>query len=517
VKKWLIGIVAAVVVAGGGFYWALAVYPTRLFRGAVDGALASLPAGFSGSYGGATYSLLDGTGTLTGLAIHGPDANKLDLAIDTLTLVHPATDLGPAWAHAAADPTKIQPDLQLPVADAITVKGVSFRDADDRLTLASGRISHPRLYPWALLHPGVPSLAQARAALMEHAHAPTLADVMPLLRVEAHWMLGFGYDDYEAEGLMALTALPASGATPAASAAYTIQKMTSGRYDRGNTASSALEGLTMKSDLFGSFGIAAAKIEGLELEKPLTAFLANQDATPDMLDGLSLKSLTYGPMSVQGEVGSPSVIGTFALANVVFEHGLLTSADLAFTGLRVNREQLPNLNAVAAFEQLGLDAMTLNLNLGYRWDLAQGRMTVENATFEVQELGALSLSFEVEGAGSPQDLLAKARLVHAVLRYKDASLADRALKIAATEKGTDPDDLRQQLIATAQQMVTAQGATAATAATARAVSDFLSAPRSLAIELAPKQPVPLMALLAAGSLPPDRLVATFGLSIAANR
>lgn len=318
-------------------------------------------------------------------------------------------------------------------------------------------------------------------------------------------------------GLDAHGAMAAAPNMPAAEISYSIQKMTSGRYDRGSAASTGIEGLTMRSDLFGSLGIAHAAIEGLEMQKPLTALLEGQDLARELLDGLSLKSMTYGPMSVQAEVGSPSVLGTFSLANVAFEHGLLVSADLAFDGVRVSREQSPNLNAVDAFDKLGLDTMTFNLDLDYRWDLSRHDITVEKAAIEVLELGSLSLSFEVADAGSPADLPAKARLVHAVLRYEDASLATRALKIAAAEKGTDPDDLRQQLIATTQQMGHAAGATQATAATARAVGDFLNAPHSLAIELAPKEPVPLMALLAAGSIPPERLVPALGLSIAANR
>ncbi len=516
-KKLLLGILAVFVVAGGGLYWGLAVYPTRIFRAAIDASIASLPPGYTASYGGTSYALFAGTGTITGLSIHGVEPKNFDLTIGSLTLVHPATDIGASWAQAAADPSKIAPGLALPVADDVTVKGISYRDADNRLSLASAHLSHPRIYPWALLHPGVPSLEEARASLMARTHAPAPGDFLPILRAEARWTLGFGYDGYEAQGLDAHGTVPATPNTQAADVSYTIQKMVSGRYDRGSVEKSAIDGLTMRSDLFGSLGIAHVEIEGLDIAQPLTALLDGQEMAPALLDGVSLKSMSYGPMSVQGEVGSPSVLGTFSLANVAFEHGLLVSADLAFDGVRVSREQLPNLNAVDAFDRLGLDAMTFNVDLGYRWDLAKGVMTVEKATLEVKELGSLSLSFVIANAAQPQDLLAKSRLVHATLLYKDASLADRALKIAATEKDIDPDDLRAQLIGSVQQMAQAPGATQATAATARAVGDFLNAPRSLAIELAPKEPVPLVSLLAAGSIPPERLVPALGLSIAANR
>ncbi len=516
-RKVLIGVVAALIAAGGGIYWGLAVYPTRLFRSAADAAIAALPAGYSASYASAAYSLFSGTGTLTGLSVHGAEPQKFDLSIDQVTLVHPATDIGQSWAQAAADPTKIAPGLAIAVADDIAVEGFSYRDDTDRVTIAAAQVSHPRLYPWALLHPGVPSLADARNSLMARTHAPQPEDFVPLLRAEARLALGFGYDGYEAKDVDAHDAMPATPDARAADVSYTIEKMTSGRYDRGSAASMAIDGFTTRSERFGSLGIAHAAIDGLEMRAPLAALLDGQDVTPALLDGFALKSMSYGPMSIQGAIGAPSVLGTFQLANLAFQHGLLVSADLAFDGVRVSREQLPNLNAVEAFDRLGLDAMTFDLDIDYRWDLAKGEMTVEKAMLAVSELGSLSLTFAIADAATPQDVVAKAKLVHALLLYKDASLADRALKMAAADRGTDPDDLRQQLIGTLQQIEGAPDATPTTAATARAVGDFLNAPHSLTIELAPKEPVPLVALFTAGQIPPQRLVPMLGLTIAANR
>lgn len=516
-RKLLLGIVAVLIVAGGGLYWGLAIYPTRLFRASVDATIAALPAGYSASYTGASYSLFSSTAILTGVSVHRPEPNAFDVAIEQVTLVHPATDIGASWAKAAADPAKIAPGFALPVADEVSLKGFTYRGANDRVALASMRVSHPRLYPWALLHPGVPSLAEARASLMARTHAPQPGDFLPLLRAEALWTLGFGYDAYEAEGLDAHGGVPATENAPPTEVSYTIQKMTSGRYDRGTFASTAFDGLTMRSELFGSLGVAHAEIEGLDVQQPLAALLDGQDMTPALLDGISLKSMSYGPMSVQGAVGAPSVLGTFSLANLAFRHGWLVSIDLAFDGVRVNRDQIPNLNAVDALDRLGLDAMTFDFDLAYRWDLAKGEMTVAKAVLAVKELGSLTLSFDVANAATPQDFGTKARLVHAVLLYQDASLAERAIKMAAEEKGSNPDDLRAQIIGTLQQIQKAPDATAASAATARAMGDFLNAPHSLALELAPKEPVPLLTLLSAGQIPPQRLVPMLGLSIAANR
>jgi hypothetical protein len=515
-RKLLISLVV-IVVAAAGLYAALAIYPTRVFRGSLDASIAALPQGYGASYKTARYSLFSHRAMVTGLAVRRAGPEGFDLSADEVDIVAPATDFADAWAHAATDPAKLAPDFALVIADEVTAKGVKFHNADTSATLASAHVMRPRVYPWALLHPGVPSIAEARALFLARAQMPMLSDVTPLLRAEASLILGIGYDGYDAQSFAATASMPATAQMQAATVSYTIQRFIAGRFDRGDGNGGNLDAMTMRSPFIGSLGIAHVALEGIAAQKPLTRLLGGEPLSAAMLDGLALKRVSYGPMSIQGESGPPVVLGTFTLANVAFAHDVLVSGDLAFEGFRIGRGQIPNLEAVEMFNQLGIDTMTVNLALGYRWDMDRRRLSIHGATLKVNELGALALSLEVGDVGSAQDLLAKGRLVRAELRYDDASLAARALKIAADQRGTDPKSLREQLIDTATQISAAPGISPVTAATARALSDFLAAPHSLKIVLVPPDPLPLAEFLVASRMPPDMLLPKLGITVSANR
>jgi hypothetical protein len=519
-RKWLIGIIALGVL-GGGAYYGLALYPSQRLRSTLDQTIHTLPPGLSASYKDAHYALFGQRATIQGVAIHRDEPNGFDVTVAALDVARPATDFAALWAKAAADPAAVPPNMMLVLADAIVAQSVTYRDATTSAKLASLRVTQPGVYPWSLVRPGAPSLAAAREDFLAHAlvpgAAPVFGDYLPFLRAEAALILGVGYDGYDAVALAAVVGLPATLAMPATTVSYTVDKMTAARTDRGDTTGGTVDGLTVQSYLFGSFGIAHVAIEGVKMRDTLIQLLSGTAPTPAMLDGLAVKRIAYGPMALQPPAGQPMSLGTFSVTNIAFSHGLLVSGELAFDGLRIRRSQMPNAQLIDVFDKLGTDSATLGFGLGFRWDLDKQRIAVRDTTLKIAELGALALSLDIDSVGSQQDLITKARLVHATLRYEDASLAERALKIMAIQNGGDSAALRQQLIATATQLGAAPGATAMTQAAARAVREFVAAPRSLQIELAPSTPVPLLTLMTAWAMPPDQLVPRLGLSIAANK
>jgi hypothetical protein len=516
VRKWLV-VVALVVAFAGGAYAALVVYPAHLFRASLDAGIKGLPPGYSASYASADYSLLRRHATLTGVRFARPEPGAFDVGVDRLEIDHPSTDFVTAWSSAAADPTKVAPNLALVLGDEVDADTVTYRDSDESVALASAHVLRPRIFPWALLHPGVPSFAEARAALLMRAHAPQPGDLLPIIRAQAPWILGIAYDSYSSQSLKATEAMPAEGTMPAGTVTYEVRKMESGKSERGDTDSESADGITVTSPAFGSVTVARVAVMGLTLQQPLTRLLNGEAPAADMLDGVALKSLSFGPMSAQPPAGPGSSLGTFSLADIAFAGGMLVSGTVAFEGFRVNRDQIPTLGAAEMFDQLGLDTMTISLSAAYKWDRDKKVMSIANAIAKVNELGALSLSVELAGVGAAADIPAKARLTHLLLHYDDASLADRAIKFAAEQQGGDPAALREAIIAAAQKIGEAPGTDPATAATARAVSDFVASPHSLTIEMNPPEPVPLLALFAAGITPPGRLVPRLGITVSANR
>src|SRR6185437_8762105 len=94
-----------------------------------------------------------------------------------------------AWARAVADPNSFAQDKALPVADSVAMKGVSVRSSAINLNEASTRITKLRLYPWALLHDGMPTWRELQASVAAGTESPEHADPLPVLRAEASMLL----------------------------------------------------------------------------------------------------------------------------------------------------------------------------------------------------------------------------------------------------------------------------------------------------------------------------------------
>jgi hypothetical protein len=512
-RKWLIiGVVVLAAVAGASFY-GIEIFPTQRFRSALDAELAALPPGVTASYADAHYSVFPGRATITGVKIHHADPTPYDVSIGEIDAVHPAFDIAASWAHAAAAPDSVAPDAALVLADDIAAANIAYHDPMTDATIRSLHAVRPRVYPWALLRPGVPSMAEARAALTATAgHTPTLADVMPLLRLEASLMLGMGFDHYGGEGVAVTGKAPASATTPATTVTYAIDKYDSAAYDRGVGGLATIDGLTAHNDLF-AMTVAHTEVDGIAVRDPLTKLLADGAPDPAMLDGLAVKRIVYGPMTFQAGKQKPAAIGTLSLAGLTFSHGLLASAVLVLDGFRVGRGQAPNSPVDGLLDELGLDTLTLSFKLGYRWDPEQRKLSISDTVIDVRELGTLRFALDLDGIGSPQDALTRGRLVHALLRYEDASLAYRGMTLLALQKHVPEVTMRQQIIAMVEQTAGSPSANPGM----RAVAEFLADPHSLQIEIAPPAPIPLLELLTLWMGGIGRALPQLGATIAANQ
>src|SRR5260370_37127206 len=178
---------------------------------------------------------------------------------------------------------------------------------------------------------------------------------------------------------------------------------------------------------------------------------------------------------------------------------------------------MPDARGQEAFDKLGLDTLTLSLVASYQWDLEQKRVAVRTLAFKIDELGALNLSAELADMTPGEGWQTRGSLFHALLRYDDASLADRMLKAAALLSNTDPAAFRQQVITMVDMRAAALGDSPAISAAVAAVKTFLGEPHSLTIELAPPAPVAFSALPAASTMPPGDIAALIGLTVTANK
>lgn len=491
------------------------VVPQADVRKTLDEAISKLPPGYTASYKTVEYDVVSDTLTLTGATVHTADG--IDASAEQVQVVKPAKDFLVAWSQAQANPAQVPQDKALPVAAVVAVKGLKGRGAKFEGGFDTARVEGLRLYPWALLHEGVPSWGEAMTVASTPGASNDLTRIMPLLRLEAALVLGLGYDRYAAEGMHIAGKTTATSTMPAQDFAYDIRKMTSEGVDRAVASIHSGEGTQIRIGTAADVTVERVALSELNARGPLTKVLELPQLSPEMLDGLAIGKLEYSGMSVGQGKGDRIPIGTLTISKVLFTGSAPVSADLAFSGVKLNRAQLPDPKAQEVFEKLGLETITESFGFSYRWDLAKKRMTVTDLRNKVDELGATNLSLELSEMTPGLANMMLGQLAHAKLRYDDSSGIDRVLKAAAAENGTDVETIRKQMIDLIRAQGQAMGDSPAITGVVNALVAFAQAPKSLTFELAPPTPVPFAALGNANKMPPAQLLDLLGLSVSANQ
>jgi hypothetical protein len=295
-------------------------------------------------------------------------------------------------------------------------------------------------------------------------------------------------------------------------------------FDRGVYGGATMDKLEEKIDPQVDATVDHVTFAGMDMSKPMRRLIAADTLSLGLLDGLTIGRIEYDGMTTITPQGAPITIASFFVSDVSFDKGLPASLTFGMNGVRVTRAMAANPQGRAGFDLLGLDAMTISLGAGFSIDAEKGTAALRNASFKIDELGALTLDADLSGL-SPQDLMdgdfaaaeAGLSLDHASLRYDDASLIDRWMRNAGGKGRGDPAILRKQFAALAQLRLAAFGGSPNVAASGKAVSDFLMDPHSLTITATPPSPVPMDVLTTMPELAPPQIEELLGLLVSANQ
>jgi len=504
----------AIVLAAAGFYYGLEIYPEQRFRANLDQTLARLPPGTTVAYKGAHYSIISHAAEVTGVTVHadlpGAQSRSFDIDIESVSTANPNLDLATAWNSARANPAAIAPETVLPVADTITFKGVTIHSTVLNMTQDSAVLSHARLYPWPFLHDGIPSWDDVLASLSAASQPPTLDDLRPLLRAEAALMLGFAYDSYSV-GATKLTET-----LPGLQIGYDIRSVSGDGFDRGMLKSASAEGIVFRGDKIGSFSTEHLAMGSSDFRAPMSRLVNGEALSAAMLDGIRIGRVEYRGITFQPPGQPAAHAGGIFVGPVVFAQGMPVSGEIGWTDVTVTKEQLPDPKSRDVFDQLDLATMTTSFALAYDWDIATHRAALRETMLKVNELGTLSLAAEVSDVVPGAAAATQTRLVHARLRFDDASLVERLIRVGAARSGADPAMFRQQIATLVLRQGSAPGQVSpALSAANQAISSFITAPRNLTVELLPPVPVSFASLQQAAASPAN-LVAMLGLVVTAN-
>ncbi len=528
-RKFGLALAVIVVLGGAAFfatYYFLSGGPQNDLKQQLDQALQKLPPGWTGAYKSLDVSVMSRGAALKGFELHGAGDDKFDLTVDEVDLNGLALEAIPVLTslgqpQARADAAAQAPDKATALADSIVVKGVKFHSDEQDTQLASGQVDKPRLYLWALLHPGVPSFSEAMKLAMHPKPNATPDDMLPVLRFEAAIFLGVAEDGYAMTDMTVRAKIPASPpALPTGGEiTYVVKKVSGTGVGNGRIASGTIEGITGKMTPGIDFAADRFSMAGVDVHDAATRLLTATALDPSMLDGLALGKTEYAGIKVQVPDKAPVSMDSFSMSDLAFAHGMMVSGQFDLVRLKVTKALVASeAEAAQMFDQLGLDTATVSVGAGYKWDVEKKAAVLKQVTFKVDELGALTLSADLAGIDKPDTLMETATLNHAVLRYDDASLTGRAFKVAAAQSGGDAAAFSKQAIGMVQAQSAMLGANSpAIKAAGAAIVAFLTDPHNLTVELAPPQPVGMTALYAVPNLPPPQVFAQLGVTVTANQ
>jgi hypothetical protein len=197
------------------------------------------------------------------------------------------------------------------------------------------------------------------------------------------------------------------------------------------------------------------------------------------------------------------------------------SMTLGVHGMLIEPQSLPDADAREGLAKLGYDKLSLNFDLSYAHNPETKRLSIKQASIGGDNIGQLSVSMdlggiETTGIDDPMIAMAAAQMAtleRAELRYDDASLTGRILKLAATEAEMDETQFKSTLLTQLAQEAPEDPLAKQVVDSATA---FLTNPKSLSLNLKPARPLPLVQLMG-GAQDPYALANTMGMSVSANR
>lgn len=502
--------VLALAVIGIGIYAGLQFLPSGSeVRAGLDLALQRLPPGWSASYQSVDYDRSADRIALKGLSFHNTDPSKPSGTIEEIDITGLPADLGTAWL-AAARRDQSRPDQAVPLAGRVMIKNLAVALDHQTLTLGSATLDKPIIYPWALLRSGIPSYRDVAALLDRPSDQRQPSDLVPVLRYIACYVLGIGADSLQAADLGVATAAPTQ--TMVAIAALDVAHL-----DRGILGTAGVTGLSAKQPGQEDVAIDRLAVTALDLRGVLTGALTDADFDPQHVSGAALGRVEAKGIRAGTQAGAPATLARIDLADLNIVHGLVASGKVAVDGVKLAKAQLPDQTLRDAFDRLGLDGATLSVGAGYRWNQDKKTASLSGVTVKIDELAELTLSADFGDLDISDAAEQNATLIHAQLRYVDASLAGRALKAGADDNDLAPGQFAVQIAGFVQaEAAQLLGDSPEVGAAVLAVTNFLTDPHSLTVELTPPKPVELASLQTEKPNPAE-IFAELGVKVTANQ
>ncbi len=220
--------------------------------------------------------------------------------------------------------------------------------------------------------------------------------------------------------------------------------------------------------------------------------------------------------------------------------------DATASDLKADLTTVEDPKAKETLDKLGIQSLDGKVSMSGSWELASGKMTLDEYAFDFKDIGRLNITLAFSGytldfLKNMQDALKTAEAAsdkeeanaamgmammgliqqltfdNASISFDDASLTKKLLDYAGGEQGVTGDQMAQSLKGLVPIMIAQLNMPDLQNQISAAVNTYLDDPKNLKISAEPKEPVPFPMIMGAALGAPQTIPQVLGVTVTANQ
>lgn len=305
-------------------------------------------------------------------------------------------------------------------------------------------------------------------------------------------------------------------------------------------------GYTIETIGFEDVNVTEAESTVSAKDLALNGVVVPGKIVPGTLESLLMyESATAGPISVTSkgkEVFSLSGMET-NITRMDNDAGLEFDAKLS--DLKADLTSVEDPKAKDTLNKLGIQTLEGEVSMAGNWELASGKLAVDEYAFDFKDIGRLNLQLAFSGytldfiknmqealkaaEANPNKEEANAAMGmammglvqqltfnNATISFEDASITKKLLDYAGSEQGVTGDQMAQSLKGLVPIMIAQLNMPDLQNQISAAVNTYLDDPKSIKISAEPKEPVPFPMIMGAAMGAPQTIPQVLGVTVTAN-
>lgn len=306
-------------------------------------------------------------------------------------------------------------------------------------------------------------------------------------------------------------------------------------------------GYTIESVSFEDINVTEKETTVTAKDLAITGVSIPGEVVAGTLESLMMyESASSGPVTVSAngkEVFSMSGMEA-NMTRMDDDAGLEFNATMS--DLKADLTSVEDPKAKETLDKLALHSLEGKVSMSGSWELATGKLTLDEYAFDFKDIGRLNLSLAFSGytldflksmqetlkaaesnpnkeeanaamGMSMMGLVQQLTFNNASISFEDASITKKLLDYAGGEQGVTGDQMAQSLKGLVPLMIAQLNMPDLQNQISAAVNTYLDDPKSIRISAEPKEPVPFPMIMGAAMGAPQTIPQVLGVSVTANQ